>query len=99
MAAAVAQSSIHNDRFKFYFCEYVGGLRSRMIFTHEFLDSSTRDEKPLVNTAVNGCRWKVFAGWDLAKLAAVNTVRRGLVGNVGTDRTVSTTTCLGLWRR
>lgn len=48
------------------------------------LDSSTRDEEPLVNAAVNGSRGKVLALGNAGKLGLVSTVRGTLDGGVGT---------------
>lgn len=47
------------------------------------LDSSTGDEEPLVDAAIDRGRGKVLALGDAGKLALVNTVRRALVGDVG----------------
>lgn len=48
------------------------------------LNSSARDEEPLVNSAVNGSRGKVLALGDAGKSTLVNTVTRALDGRVGT---------------
>lgn len=48
------------------------------------LNGSTRDEEPLVNSAVNRSRGKVLALGDAGKSTLVGTVTRGLDGSVGT---------------
>jgi len=48
------------------------------------LDSSARDEEPLVNSAVNGSRGKVLALGDAGKSTLIDTVARALDGRVGT---------------
>ena len=48
------------------------------------LNSSARDEEPLVNAAVNRSGRKVLALGDAGKLGLLNTVRGGFDGRVGT---------------
>jgi hypothetical protein len=48
------------------------------------LNSSTRDEEPLVNAAVNGGRREVLALGDAGKLGGVGAVRGVLNRSVGT---------------
>jgi hypothetical protein len=48
------------------------------------LNSSTRDEEPLVNATVNGGRREVLALGDAGKLGGVSAVRGVLNRSVGT---------------
>lgn len=52
---------------------------------NQHLDSSTRDEEPLVNGAVNGSRGQVLAARDSGQLSLVGVVGRVLDLGVGTD--------------
>lgn len=53
------------------------------------LNSSTGDEEPLVDAAVDRGRGQVLALGDVGELALVDTVGGGLVGNVGAGENVS----------
>lgn len=53
------------------------------------LDSSSGDEEPLVDAAVDRSGRHVTALWDVAELAWVDAVWGCLVGNVGTSNNVS----------
>lgn len=50
------------------------------------LNSSTRNEEPLVNAAINGGRREVLALGDAGKLGGVGAVRRVLNRSVGTAK-------------
>lgn len=50
----------------------------------QHLDSSTGDEEPLVNGAVNGSRSQVLAAGDGGQLGLVSVVGRALELGVGT---------------
>jgi hypothetical protein len=54
-----------------------------LVFAKRHLHSSTGDEEPLVNAAVNGSRSKVLTAGDSSELGLVDTVGGALDLGVG----------------
>jgi hypothetical protein len=54
-----------------------------LVFAKRHLHSSTGDEEPLVNAAVNGSRSKVLTAGDSSELGLVDTVGGALNLGVG----------------
>jgi hypothetical protein len=54
-----------------------------LVFAKRHLHSSTGDEEPLVNAAINGSRGKVLTTGDSSKLSLVDTVGGALNLRVG----------------